>query len=135
MFFVSAQLQDDVEIPPEEIHMIEIDDFVRPPRGKSVTEDFDLLAHLEIEPEKDGDEEEEDDLGEGAETKPPEPILRKIVPNIEKFWLRMEPDEHAYIEVIIRTFASGLDQIKQFERWSKHTDLSPYADALEEWDD
>ena len=134
MFFVSAQLHDDVEIPPDQIHMIEIDDFVRPPRGRSVTEEFDLLAHLEIEPEKDGDEEEEE-VGEGAEVQAPEPILRKIVPNIEKYWLRMEPDEHAYIEVIIRTFASGLDQIKQFERWSKHTDLSPYADALEEWDD
>ena len=47
----------------------------------------------------------------------------------------MEPDEHSYIEVIIRTFASGLDQIKQFERWSKHSDLLPYADALEDWDD
>lgn len=22
-----------------------------------------------------------------------------------------------------------------FERWSKHSDLAPYADALEEWDD
>ena len=47
----------------------------------------------------------------------------------------MEPDEHSYIEVIIRTFASGLDQIKQFERWSKHSDLSPYRDILEDWDD
>jgi len=47
----------------------------------------------------------------------------------------MNPDEHDYIEVIIRTFASGLSQIKQFERWSKHNDLTPYADALEEWDD
>jgi len=110
LFFVSAQLQDDVEIPPEEIHVVEIDDFSRPPRGKSVTEDFDLLAHLEVEAEKEDGEEEEE--GEDAEARPPEPILRKIVPNIEKFWLRMEPDEHAYIEVIIRTFASGLDQIK-----------------------
>ena len=22
-----------------------------------------------------------------------------------------------------------------FERWSKHSDLTPYADVLEEWDD
>ena len=64
-----------------------------------------------------------------------EPIYKKTVPNIQKYWLKMEPDEESYIEVIIRTFASGLDQIKQFERWSKHSDLSPYADALEEWDD
>jgi hypothetical protein len=37
--------------------------------------------------------------------------------------------------VITRTFGAGLEQIKNFERWSKHEDLTPYADALEEWDD
>ena len=47
----------------------------------------------------------------------------------------MEPDEHDYIEVIMRTFGHGLEQIKSFERWSKHNDLTPYADALEEWDE
>jgi hypothetical protein len=47
----------------------------------------------------------------------------------------MEPDDNRFIDVIIRTFAKGLDNIKFFERWSKHSDLSSYADALEEWDE
>jgi hypothetical protein len=47
----------------------------------------------------------------------------------------MQPDKNDYIEVIIKTFASGLDKIKSYERWSKHNDLTPYADALEEWDE
>lgn len=95
-----------------------------------------MLAHLELEaPKEEGEEEEVEDPDAGGETKPAEPVFRLNVPNIEKYWLRMEPDEHSYIEVIIRTFASGLDQIKQFERWSKHSDLLPYADALEDWDD
>ena len=106
LFFVSAQLSDDVVIPASEIQKIEIDDFILPPRGKSVVSDFDLLAHLEIE--EPVDEEEEEEEGE-IELPPPDPIYRQIVPNIEKHWLRMEPDEHSYIEVIIRTFASGLD--------------------------
>ena len=116
---------------------MQIDDFVLPPRGNSKVEEFDLLAHLELEkPKVDGEDDDEDeDPGAGGEVLPPDPIFQKQVPNIEKFWLRMEPDEHAYIEVIIRTFASGLDQIKQFERWSKHNDLTPYAECLEEWDD
>lgn len=137
LFFVSAELQDDVEIPADEISLVQIDDFVLPPRGTSKVEDFDLLAHLELEvPKEEGEEEEEaEDPGAGGEVKPPDPIYQKKVKRIEKFWLRMEPDETAYIEVILRTFATGLEHIKQFERWSKHGDLAPYADALEEWDD
>ena len=63
------------------------------------------------------------------------PIFKKTVPRIEEYWLAAEPDEEAYIDVITRTFGAGLEQIKNFERWSKHEDLTPYADALEEWDD
>jgi len=107
---VSAELCDDVEIPSEEIKDIEIPDFILPPRGQSVAEEFDLLAHLEIdEPVEGEDEEEQDDPGAEAVAEVAKPIYRKTVPNIEKYWLRMEPDEHSYIEVIIRTFASGLD--------------------------
>jgi hypothetical protein len=29
----------------------------------------------------------------------------------------------------------GLDSLSVFERWSKHDELTPYANALEEWDD
>jgi len=104
-----------------------------PPRGTSKVDDFDLLAHLKLQEPTD----EDDDEDEFADKEPEaiEPIFRKLVPNIEKFWLKMEPDEHDYIEVIIRTFGQGLEQIKSFERWSKHNDLTPYADALEEWDE
>lgn len=41
-----------------------------------------------------------------------------------------------YRHVIVESFANGLSQIKsKFERWGKHHDLLPYANALEEWDD
>ena len=30
---------------------------------------------------------------------------------------------------------SGLEAIQIFERWSKHDELTPYAEILEEWDD
>jgi hypothetical protein len=104
------------------------------PKGTSKTEDFDLLAHLELEEEKEEGDDDEGE-GEGDEDAVIEPIYRKTVPNIEKFWIRMQPDKNDYIEVIVKTFASGLDKIKSFERWAKHNDLTPYADALEEWDD
>lgn len=44
--------------------MVEIPDFVLPPRGTSKLEDFDLLAHLELEePNEDEEDAEADDPG------------------------------------------------------------------------
>jgi len=133
LFYVCSKLSDEEGLPEHEIQEVEIEDFVLPPRGTSKLEDFDLLAHLKLEePKEEGDSDE----AEGEEQDAvPDPIYRKVVPNIEKYWLKMEPDEGDYIEVIIKTFAQGLEQIKSFERWSKHNDLTPYADALEEWDE
>lgn len=134
LFYVVSKLNDEEEIPASEIHSVQINEFVEPPKGESVIEDFDLLAHLRLEEAKEeGDSDEA--AGEEEEAEVADPIFRKVVPNIEKFWIKMEPDEHDYIEVIMRTFGQGLEQIKSFERWSKHNDLTPYADALEEWDE
>ena len=47
----------------------------------------------------------------------------------------MEPSAEKYIEMILKVFSTGLEEIKQFERWSKHHELTPYAEVLEEWDD
>lgn len=47
----------------------------------------------------------------------------------------MNPAQENYIEILVKTFATGLEKIKKFERWSKHSDFTIYADALEDWDD
>ena len=47
----------------------------------------------------------------------------------------MTPGAKDYSESVIGCFNDGLDCINTFKRWSKHADLQPYADALEEWDD
>ena len=47
----------------------------------------------------------------------------------------MVPNQEDYIDVMVRSFQSGLDKIQSFERWGKHSDLRPYYEALEEWDD
>lgn len=39
------------------------------------------------------------------------------------------------MDSILKTFSEGLQAIKCFERWSKHSDLLPYSEALETWDD
>ena len=91
---------------------------------------------MELEAEKEPGEEDEDDVDpEEADAIVAEPIYKKVVPNIEKYWLTMEPTQEDYIDVLVKAFASGLENIKNFERWSKHNDLTDYAEALEEWDD
>lgn len=47
----------------------------------------------------------------------------------------MTPSANDYINSVQYCFQEGLDSIQNFKRWSKHADLQPYADALEEWDD
>ncbi len=47
----------------------------------------------------------------------------------------MKPSANEYIQKVMDCFSDGLECIKLFKRWSKHADLQPYADALEEWDD
>ena len=47
----------------------------------------------------------------------------------------MTPSSNDYIKSVVFCFQEGLDSIQNFKRWSKHADLQPYADALEEWDD
>ena len=107
-----------------------------PPRGKSEAKDFDLLAHLEVKEIGEEAEEEEDDAAEDED----EADLfvqkyRKVTPNIQDFWIRLIPNNTEFINIILKTFNEGLQAIKCFERWSKHTDLLLYSEALESWDD
>jgi len=61
LFHLSVKLNRTIEIPVEEVGEVPLDDFVLPPRGKSTEDEFDLLGHLELEPERDEDEAEEED--------------------------------------------------------------------------
>lgn len=65
LFHLNVQLDDSKTIPIDEIGQVPIDDFILPPRGKSKEEEFDLLAHLELEKERADDEEEEEDNPDG----------------------------------------------------------------------
>ena len=131
LFYVAVKLCDENEIPAVEVQDVRIDDFTR----DSKLVDFEPLVHLELEEIRDDEDGEASDQG-GEQPDPIfAPIYRKTIPKIEKYWLRLEPDAEDYIEILIRTFSQGLQKIMSFERWSKHRDLTPYADVLEEWDD
>jgi len=88
LFYVSVELRDDEEIPAAEIEERHIEEFNLPPRGTSKTEDFDPLAHLQLEEPAEPKDEEDSDDGEMKEEQiVVEPIIQKTVPRIEKFWL------------------------------------------------
>ena len=121
-------------LPPGEIKEVPLDDFLPPPRGKSEPQDFDLLSHLEVKEIVEGEDEDE---GEDGDEEGDQFVqkYRKTVPNIQEFWIKLVPSDDQFISVILKTFSEGLQQIKCFERWSKHADLLLYSEALETWDD
>ena len=63
LFYVNVKIEDSKPIADDEIVDSPIDDFVLPPRGTSEIKDFDLLSHVELEAEKDPNEESEEDDG------------------------------------------------------------------------
>jgi len=63
LFLVKLELQADHPIPENKIVQVEVDDFKLPPHGTSKPTDFDLLSHLELEPEADDEVEEEESDG------------------------------------------------------------------------
>jgi hypothetical protein len=99
LFYVNVTIEDSKEIEAKEIIPVEIDEFILPPRGTSVMQDFDLLTHIQLEPEKDPNEEEEDD-GEEKETEKVQ-LFKQTVPNIHKFWIQLVPEKKDFIDRVL----------------------------------
>jgi dynein heavy chain len=135
LFYIEVKLCDKNKIPTDAEQEILIDDFKVHPHGNSTVKDFDPLAHIEVEPEAEikepGNESEEEEEMMAED----EPKYKIVVPDIQKYWLQLTPGLDDFYQLITNCFNEGLDCIQVFERWSKHDDLTPYANALEEWDD
>ena len=104
-------MNDRQQIPERDILKVQCDDFRLPPGGTSKESDFDMLCHLELEPEldekkKDDDDEEDakDQANEMMEIK-----YKLTIPTIQDYWLKMNPDAEDYIDIMVRCFAQGLD--------------------------
>lgn len=67
LFSVVLELAQDKEIPADKIVRIEVEDFKPPPHGTSEAKDFDLVTHLELEPEPDENAKGGDDESEAAD--------------------------------------------------------------------
>lgn len=63
LFYINLLLDTSNVIDPSEEVLVPIDDFILPPRGKSIEEEFDIFAHVELEEEKIVEEGEEVDDG------------------------------------------------------------------------
>ena len=102
LFYVQAKLCDDdgrfirVRIPESEIEYVQIQEFIPPPEGTSKAEDFDPLAHLRLNELKMVNDEHDDEPKE-VEVSDDGDIYKLTVPNIQKYWLKMEPAAEDYI--------------------------------------
>lgn len=117
LFHLNVILNDSKVIPIEEIGQQPIDDFILPNRGTSTEDEFDLLAHLELEPVKNEDDEEEEEEEEAGDVEIQQ-LYKKTLPNIHNFWIRLEPERSEFKNQIKSDFTKGLEKIQCFTRWS-----------------
>ena len=126
-------------VPESMVHYHEVQKFQPPPIGNSTHEDFHPLCHLEIDKDAWISDEElmaralkQQDAGtEQVEA----PLMAPVVPKIQECWLQLHPTCENFQRQINECFVEGLESLNCFERWSRHEELLPYANALEEWDD
>ena len=121
---ISVHFDPSKEIPEGEIVNKVVKEFTE---KASQPEDFDLACHVELAPEKD----EENPAAPRANKK----FITQEVPKIVGLWLDLKPGKEEFIEVLCACFRDGLKVVESFERWSKHDELTPYANALEQWDE
>jgi hypothetical protein len=111
-----------------------IDPFRPPPLGKSAPEDFNPMAHLEVEPdpaeEASGSSESAGSLLQAKAEDSFDSADAKLdvtkVRGIHKLWLSVYPDKHDLSALLNETFQLGFDSLKSFEKWAMHADLKPY---------
>ena len=103
LFLVNLELKSDEEIPEHQIKKEEIEDFKPAPHGTSTERDFDLLAHLELEPEPGEEQEEAGDSEQDAD-----PLFVKkykdTCPGINRIWLKLTPSREDFINLFERMF-------------------------------
>ena len=62
-------------------------------------------------------------------------VITYEVPNIISLWLELDPGESELEKILKNLIENGENAILSFERWSKNDELTPYAEALEDWDE
>ena len=127
---------DRLPIPSHAIYEEEIEHFALPPHGHSKIEDFNVLGHIRIEEPFHTDEELTDvELEKRKIDWENRPIQALRVQNISQYWLSITPNLDTINSKILKSIAEGMKNLQVFERWTKHDELTPYANVLEEWDD
>ena len=124
ILLVSIAFNPQSEIPKDKIVAKQI----KPFSDKiSKPKEFDLDCHVEVAAEKD-----DESTTVAFMLKK---YVRKEVPGIIDYWLRLVPTKEEFFELMMRCMSEGLKMLELFERWSRHDELLPYAGVLEEWDE
>mmetsp|Transcript_28718 Transcript_28718/g.25827 ORF Transcript_28718/g.25827 Transcript_28718/m.25827 type:complete len:262 (-) Transcript_28718:900-1685(-) len=62
-------------------------------------------------------------------------LTKRQVSNLHQKWFFQEPSIETFKRELDNFFETSIESIQMIERWSKHPDFAPYANALEEWDE
>lgn len=95
------------------------------------------MVHLEIEPEKADQDEEESNKGYNPIEEPDsddEKLLLKRPDGLSKKWLDITPNKKELSVLLNDAFQLGFDSLKSFEQWANNAELKPYDSVLEPWD-
>ena len=63
------------------------------------------------------------------------PRQRRYCDEIHRLWMALSPEKVEFSNLLENFFLEGVECIQVIERWSKHKEFLPYANALEEWDE
>jgi len=131
LFKVSVQA-DFRALEESELQVVPVKEFALPPFGASVAEDFDYLCHVRRKPEEAPEPEEEmnEQVNDGELE-----FERRVAPAIASAWLATSPTCEEFSSDLMNCIVEGATSLQNFERWSRHDDMTKYMSVLEEWDD
>ena len=145
LFYLMIEAFFEREIEKSLIFTETLKEYVPAPMGTSkFPDEFNILYHVHIKPEgiivkhqtpdkKDTEEnEEEDDLDAYDYNKT---YIRELCPSLYKIWLTLQPNPEDFYQGLQKAIQDGFLSLQCFERWSRHDDMTPYVNILEEWDD
>ena len=143
LFYLTINDCFDREIEKNQIKQQILSEFMLPPLGNSQNQDFNILCHVFVKPVSqakkktkeetdENQEDEEEDIDIYDENKK---YNRNICPNLYRIWLEIKPNLDEFMAGIMKSIEEGKRALQVFERWSRHDDMTPYVNILEEWDD
>lgn len=138
MFSIDIEFVKNVPQHEEVVEKVEIKKYEMPEYHESSPNDyahFNILGHPYLIDRKGIEEAPDPSLEIHDSELIPTVFYQHKVTNIHEIWLNLNPNMKTLSAEIDKVFTEGMNSLKSFERWSRHSDMEHYSNILEEWDD